>query len=111
MTKRKLRYSAEWGDGKIFGRALIDTCVWIDLATEPREQDLLRVLEEIVRDEFIDLILPQTVLDEWTRNRAKTLQKNRGANDGSSQECSARRAAGRHKQGQAGAGPALRRPA
>ena len=77
MTKRKPRYSAEWGDGKTLGRALIDTCVWVDLATEPREQDLLRVLEQVVREKFIDLILPQTVLDEWTRNRAKTLQKSR----------------------------------
>lgn len=47
MATRKPRYSGEWGDGNILGRALIDTCVWVDLATEPREQELLRVLERV----------------------------------------------------------------
>lgn len=77
MAKRRRRYSGEWGDGKVLAHALVDTSVWIDLATEPREQDLLWVLEQLIRDDYIALILPETVIDEWKRNRAKTLQKSR----------------------------------
>ena len=35
------------------------------------------VLEQALRQKFIDLILPETVLDEWDRNREKTLRKER----------------------------------
>jgi hypothetical protein len=43
--KRKPRYTAYPGEEKTVVCVLIDTCVWIDFATEPRDQQLMWVLE------------------------------------------------------------------
>lgn len=77
MAKRKPRYAADVGEAKTVVRLLLDTCVWMDLATEPREQQLMWVLQGLVREKFVELLVPQLVLDEWTRNRDKTLKKDR----------------------------------
>ena len=77
MAKRKPRYTAQPGEEKTVVRLLVDTCVWMDLATEPREQQLLWVLQGLVREKFVELLVPQLVLDEWKRNRDKTLKKDR----------------------------------
>lgn len=77
MKKRKPRYTAQAGEEKVVGRVLFDTSVWMDLATEPREQGIIWVLEQALREKFVELILPETVVEEWNRNREKTLRKER----------------------------------
>jgi hypothetical protein len=56
-------------------KLLIDTCVWIDLAKDHRQQSLLGVLEELIRQECISLILPRTVLEEFARNKPRILDE------------------------------------
>jgi hypothetical protein len=50
-------------------RMLIDTCVWLDLAKDPRQHPVLGVVEQMVRQKLIALIVPTVVLDEFQRNR------------------------------------------
>jgi hypothetical protein len=50
-------------------RMLIDTCVWLDLARDPKQVPVLGVVEELLRLGMISLIVPRIVLDEFQRNR------------------------------------------
>ncbi|HEX3430029.1 MAG TPA: PIN domain-containing protein [Rhizomicrobium sp.] len=54
---------------------LIDTCVWLDLAKEPAQQPLLSALEELVRSGDVVLVIPQTVVDEFARNRDRIIRE------------------------------------
>lgn len=56
-------------------KLLIDTCVWLDLAKDYQHQALLGVLEELVKQNRVEIILPQTVLDEFARNRARVTEE------------------------------------
>ncbi len=47
----------------------IDTCVWIDLAKNPGE--ICEKILVLVERQKVRLILPQIVVDEWNRNRAR----------------------------------------
>jgi len=55
-------------------RFLIDTCVWIELAKDPRQQAQLAALEELIKAKAAELILPRTVVIEFARNRARTIE-------------------------------------
>lgn len=50
-------------------KMLIDTCVWLDLAKDPRLEPMLGVVEEMVRLGIASLIVPRVVSDEFHRNR------------------------------------------
>lgn len=52
-------------------KMLIDTCVWLDLAKDPRQAPLLSVVEEMVKIGLVTLIVPRLVLDEFRRNRER----------------------------------------
>jgi hypothetical protein len=52
-------------------KILIDTCVWLDLAKDPRQAPLLSVVEEMVKIGMVTLIVPRLVLDEFRRNRER----------------------------------------
>lgn len=52
-------------------RMLIDTCVWLDLARNPRQVPALGVIEVLLRKGMIELIVLQIVLDEFRRNRER----------------------------------------
>jgi PIN domain len=52
-------------------RFLIDTCVWLDLAKEPKQHPVLGVVEQMVRQKLIELIVPTIVFDEFKRNRER----------------------------------------
>ena len=54
---------------------LIDTCVWLDLAKDHRQQALLGVLEELIRLKQVSLILPCPVVDEFDRNKARIIEE------------------------------------
>jgi hypothetical protein len=48
---------------------LVDTCVWLDLAQDPKQTPLLHVVESMVRDKALSLIVPRIVQDEFRTNR------------------------------------------
>lgn len=50
---------------------LIDTSVWLDLAADQRQSMLLDVLIELLGERQATLILPQTIVDEFHRNRER----------------------------------------
>lgn len=52
-------------------RMLIDTCVWLDLAKDPRQVPVLGAIEEMVKRGVITLIVPRVGLDEFVRNRER----------------------------------------
>jgi hypothetical protein len=50
---------------------LIDTSVWLDLAADQRQSSLLDVLIEFLGEGQATLVLPQTVVDEFRKNRER----------------------------------------
>ena len=50
---------------------LIDTCVWLDLAKDPKQATVIGVVEEMVRLGIVTLIVPRFILDEFRRNRER----------------------------------------
>ncbi len=56
-------------------KLLVDTCVWLDLAKDSQQQSLLGVLEELVRRGEVSLILPRTILNEFSRNRKRIVEE------------------------------------
>ena len=52
-------------------KMLIDTCVWLDLARDPKQHAVLGVVEQMVREKMIALIVPRIVIDEFLRNRER----------------------------------------
>ena len=54
---------------------VIDTCVWLDLAQNYNQQPLLSALEELVRMNFIHLIVPEIVTDELARNKERVIEE------------------------------------
>jgi PIN domain len=71
MAKRE---STPVGDAWTVG-LLLDTCVWIDLATNYGNEPLLSALESLCRQHVIDLIVPQLVRDEFVRNRERIIKE------------------------------------
>lgn len=53
---------------------LIDTCVWLDIAKDRKQQSLLTALERLLEHKKIELIVPQIVVDEFNRNKARIVQ-------------------------------------
>lgn len=58
-------------------RLLVDTCVWLDLAKDYRGQVAIAVLEDLVNASEVELIVPQQVLDEFDRNKARVADEAR----------------------------------
>src|SRR5258706_3511365 len=56
-------------------RLLIDTCVWLDVAKDHRQQATLGVLEELVRQGEVSLIVPDIIRDEFARNKSRIIQE------------------------------------
>ena len=52
-------------------RILVDTCVWLDLAKDPKQHAVLGVVEEMRKQQLIALLVPSVVIDEFKRNRAR----------------------------------------
>lgn len=52
-------------------KMLIDTCVWLDLAKDPKQLPVLGIVEELIRLNKISIIVPRVVLDEFRRNRER----------------------------------------
>ena len=54
---------------------LVDTCVWLDLAKDYREQPIISALEDLIQNNRLKLIIPSVVLDEFARNKAKIAEE------------------------------------
>lgn len=54
--------------------AMLDTCVWLDLA-QPINEPLLAALEQIVHLKDIELLVPQIVRDEFARNKPRIIKE------------------------------------
>jgi PIN domain len=52
---------------------LIDTCVWLDAAKDPRQQTMLTVLQELVGLGEVSLLVPQIIVDEFQRNKDRII--------------------------------------
>ncbi|MDO8776464.1 MAG: PIN domain-containing protein [Burkholderiaceae bacterium] len=50
---------------------LIDTCVWLDLAADPRQRGLLETLDAFGQLGHIQLIVPRLVVQEFGKNRER----------------------------------------
>lgn len=55
-------------------RLLVDTCVWLDLAKDYREQPVISALEELITSDDVELVVPQQVIDEFDRNKARIVE-------------------------------------
>jgi hypothetical protein len=56
-------------------RMLVDTCVWLDLAKDQRQLPLLDVIDEMVRLNMLNFIVPRIVLDEFHRNKERVAKE------------------------------------
>lgn len=56
-------------------KLLVDTCVWLDLAKDHRQESLLSILEELIQEKEVALILPRTVVDEFDRNKERIAEE------------------------------------
>jgi hypothetical protein len=56
-------------------KALIDTCVWLDLAKDRRQAPLLDLIDEMIRLEMLGLIVPRIVIEEFKNNKERVAQE------------------------------------
>lgn len=56
-------------------RLMIDTCVWLDIAKDYRQRPTIGALEELVKADVIDLIVPQQVIVEFGRNKDRIIKE------------------------------------
>lgn len=61
--------------GRAMFHLLIDTCVWLDLAENPKQASLLTVIEQLVREGDVRLLVPTVVFGEFERNKAQVEQR------------------------------------
>lgn len=54
---------------------LIDTSVWLDLAKDHRQQATLACLETLMEQGQVALILPETVVEEFQRNKDRVVRE------------------------------------
>jgi hypothetical protein len=55
----------------------LDTCVWLDLATQKAEMPMLAAIENLVRDGCIKILLPDLVRAEFERNKERVIDATR----------------------------------
>jgi hypothetical protein len=56
-------------------RMLVDTCVWLDLAKTPSQSRNIEILQALWADKVVELIVPQTVIDEFSRNKTRVIDE------------------------------------
>jgi hypothetical protein len=52
-------------------KLMIDTCVWLDIAKDPKQAPVLNVIGELIKQGRVSLLVPRTLLDEFRRNRER----------------------------------------
>ena len=56
-------------------RLLLDTNLWLDLASDPRLTPVLTAINALVDEGDVELLIPQLVLDEFARHRDRVTEK------------------------------------
>lgn len=56
-------------------KLLVDTCVWLDLAKDPDYEKILDIVDELISINELSLIVPQTVIDEFSRNKERVIKE------------------------------------
>ncbi|CAN5608124.1 hypothetical protein BH10BAC2_BH10BAC2_05360 [soil metagenome] len=56
-------------------KILIDTCVWIDLAKDYQQRQLLNVLEELTQRQEILLIAARIIIDEFETHKKRIIKE------------------------------------
>lgn len=52
---------------------LVDTCVWLDIAKDYRQRATIGALEQMIESGAVKLLVPQQVLDEFSRNKDRII--------------------------------------
>lgn len=58
-------------------KLLIDTCVWLDIAKDHKQQALVSVLDDLIDQKKIQLLLPEIIVLEFERNKARILEESK----------------------------------
>lgn len=56
-------------------KMLVDTCVWLDMAKTPAQAKNIEILAGLRNESRIEIIVPQLVLDEFIKNRARVIEE------------------------------------
>lgn len=56
---------------------MLDTCVWLDFAKDHRRVAVISALEALIRAGEIELIVPEVVISEFERNKARVIDEAR----------------------------------
>jgi hypothetical protein len=56
-------------------RLLIDTCVWLDIAKDYKDQALIGAIEDLCLVDEIELVVPRAVIDEFTRHKMRIAEE------------------------------------
>jgi hypothetical protein len=62
---------------KAVTKILIDTCVWLDVAKDHKQQAIISVLDDLIESKRVELILPKIIVDEFNRNKTRILEDSR----------------------------------
>lgn len=54
---------------------MVDTDVWFELAKDYRQRPTITALEELKKAEVLQLLVPQQVIDEFARNKARIVKE------------------------------------
>jgi hypothetical protein len=63
-------------------KILIDTCVWLDIAEDHKQQAIVSVLDDLIENKIIELILPGIVIEEFDRNKERILEDSKRSLNG-----------------------------
>lgn len=56
-------------------RVLLDSNLWLDLASDPRLTPVLTAIDALVSEGDVELLVPQLVLDEFARNQDRVVEQ------------------------------------
>jgi N-glycosylase/DNA lyase len=78
MGKQRNRVSRSAGRQSQVPVLMIDTCVWLELAKDYNQKSLVKALETLVARGEIQLIVPEIVVTEIERNKARIVESPSG---------------------------------
>ncbi len=75
MISLKEQHASPGGSDRGMFKLLIDTYVWLDIAKDQSQGTVLDTLEMLLRDGRLILLLPQIVVDEFSRNKCRVVNE------------------------------------
>jgi len=58
-------------------KILVDTCVWLDIAKDYRQQPIIHALEKLIEEGEVCIVLPRVVANEFARNKERIIADSR----------------------------------